>query len=278
MAESIFGPFPSRRTQSYLAPDSPSPGRKPDMPEREFSLNDVPVPGHKPAAPPDRNRPPQDYAESARSVARISQVPFADILAKAANESNFNARERSRSSSAAGPFQFIEQTWLEMLKRHGSAYGLGREIANIDMRHGVASVRNQGARKRLLDLRHDIHLSAGMAARYLDESGQTLKRILKRDPSDDERRMAYLLGPGGAAKLVNASLRHPGGSASDTLPQAAQANRPLFFSRDGGALTNREAVSRITSFLSKDVRRFSNMPEDGSPLTTDRMMEDSSFG
>ena len=230
----------------------------------------------KPAVPTSaRARAPTigDFAENARSAARIANVSFTDVLAKAAQESNFNVNARSGSSSAAGPFQFIEQTWLDMLKRHGAAYGLGKEAAQIRMHNGVASVADPALRKRLLELRKDVALSSGMAARYLDESSRDLAQALKRKPSETESRMAYFLGPGGAAKLIKATQRNPDGLSDAVLPQAAAANRSFFYGAGGGALTNREAMARITNFVNKHTKEFASLGQEDRPMSSDRMIK-----
>ncbi|MBI1207639.1 MAG: lytic transglycosylase domain-containing protein [Azospirillum sp.] len=223
-------------------------------------------PRHKPAAPPAA--PVENpYRQAAGSASRIARISYQEVMARAAQESNFNAALRSRNSSAAGPFQFIEQTWLDMIRRHGAAYGLGTEARQIAVRNGVARVDDPAVRKHLLDLRHDIHLSAGMAARYLDESGQELAKMIHRRPNDNERRMAYFLGPGGAAKLIGAAARAPHGVAARLLPEAASSNRTLFYS-DGQPLSNAAALGRINRFLSRHVDRFAAL-EEPRPLITD---------
>jgi len=211
-----------------------------------------------------------DFAQSARSAARIANVSFVDVLAKAAQESDFNPGARSSQSSAAGPFQFVEHTWLDMIKRHGAAYGLGQEAAQIKVHNGVASVSDPTLRKRLLDLRSDVGLSSGMAARYLDESSHDLAQALRRKPTVTENRIAYFLGPGGAAKLIRSAQSNPGGSAVAALPQAAAANRPLFYGAQG-ALTNREALTKITHFVNRHVTDFAALGKEEAPVATDRM-------
>ncbi|MEI8393962.1 MAG: lytic transglycosylase domain-containing protein [Rhodospirillaceae bacterium] len=233
---------------------------------------DAPTPGRKPTPPAGARSPTMDdFTQSARSAARIANVPFADVLAKAAQESNFNVNAKSGTSTAAGPYQFVEQTWLDMLKRHGAAYGLGKDVAQIKMHNGVASVSDPAMRKQLLDLRKDVNLSAGMAARYLDESGKDLGRILHRKPSAEESRMAYFLGPGGAAKLIRAARNDPNGAADQLLPNAASANRNMFYGADG-PLSNREAMAKITRFVNRSLKDVVALSKEDHPVVTDRVV------
>ena len=53
------------------------------------------------------------------------------LLKTATRESSLNPDAKAKSSSAAGLFQFIEQTWLGLVKSDGPRLGLaiGRELA-----------------------------------------------------------------------------------------------------------------------------------------------------
>src|SRR3954468_2883035 len=60
------------------------------------------------------------------AIQRASQatgVDFRFLMKTAGRESGLDPRARSGASSAAGLFQFVEQTWLSTLKNHGSKYG-----------------------------------------------------------------------------------------------------------------------------------------------------------
>ena len=52
-------------------------------------------------------------------------VDFSYLLKQADVESSFNATAKAKGSSATGLFQFIESTWLSMVKKYGDKYGLG---------------------------------------------------------------------------------------------------------------------------------------------------------
>src|SRR5579871_741704 len=63
------------------------------------------------------------------AIQRASQatgVDFGFLLKTAHRESGFNPNAKSGSSSAAGLFQFVGQTWLSTLKQHGAKHGYAR--------------------------------------------------------------------------------------------------------------------------------------------------------
>ncbi|HYG87864.1 MAG TPA: lytic transglycosylase domain-containing protein [Azospirillum sp.] len=279
-------------------PLAPVPERKPEPPvpgaagTSGASFRDVladtrkgmPLPGRKPAVPAAAATDAERIVQASRQVAGLSGHSFSAILAQATQESGLNVSARNRSSSAAGPFQFLERTWLDLFRRHGSAYGMGDLARQIENRNGLPVVRNMAARKQILDLRHDVDVAAGMAARYLAEGRARLEKRLKRPVSEAESRIAYVMGVGGAAKLIRTAEASPGAVAAHVLPNAAKANHNLFYDRGTGrALSARETVARLTNRMESDQREMfaaiakageQPMPLDGgasSPMDSFRM-------
>ena len=80
-------------------------------------------------APIVTSAPPTTRAGQAQAaIAHASQrtgVDFSYLLAQARIESGLDPQAEARTSSASGLFQFIDQTWLSTLDRHGAALGLG---------------------------------------------------------------------------------------------------------------------------------------------------------
>src|SRR5690606_24782146 len=66
-----------------------------------------------------------------RSAASATGAPFAYLLETARRESAFDPEAQARTSSATGLFQFIESTWLAVVKEHGAAHGLATAAASI---------------------------------------------------------------------------------------------------------------------------------------------------
>lgn len=241
----------------------PLPAQKPEPPVTLASGQSVPpLPTQKPAVPPtptsalasadtDAGR----IALASQQVAGISGHSFVAILAQATQESGLDPTVKSRTSSAAGAFQFLERTWLDLFGRHGAAYGLGDLARQVEFRDGKASVRDPATRARILELRHDVDLAAGMAARYLAEGREGLSARLKRPVTEVESRIAYVMGVGGAAKLIRAAESNGDTPAADLLPGAAKANGPLFYeSGSGRPLTARETVARLSRRMESDQR------------------------
>ncbi len=190
-----------------------------------------------------------DLAEAVRAASRLAGVRFASLLSQLAHESALQTGAKNPASSAAGPAQFLEATWLELVRDHGAAFGLGAEARRIVVRDGRPDVDDPGLKARLLRLREDPHLAVAMAARYLATVKRELATLLRHRPSDTDTRMAYLLGAGGAAQLLGAARTRPRTPASDILPDAARANPPLFKDAEGRPLTAAACVAQIRQLL-----------------------------
>src|SRR4051794_28219988 len=93
------------------------------------------------------------------AIQRASQatgVDFSFLMKTAGRESGMDPHARSGASSAAGLFQFVEQTWLSTLKQHGSKYGYARYAELIAKgSDGRYHVDGGEARRAVMDLRLD---------------------------------------------------------------------------------------------------------------------------
>lgn len=161
-------------------------------------------------------------------------VDFAYLMEKAGAESSFNAKAKAKGSSATGLFQFIESTWLKMVKDHGHKYGLGSYADKIDAR---GRVTDPALRREILEMRKDPETSAFMAAEFAAENQQYLQRHLGADAQigHTELYLAHFLGAGGAAGFLKAMKDNPLMAAADLFPKAARVNRAVFYDSKTGA-------------------------------------------
>lgn len=165
-----------------------------------------------------------------RSAAGATGIDFGFLLKTARRESGFNPLAQAGTSSAAGLFQFVEQTWLATLKRHGGAHGFARFAALVQEQGGRYSVAGgEEARRAVLDLRFDPHASAVMAAELASDHAAYLRGRTGRQPTGGELYAAHFLGPAGSARLIEAAQATPGVSAAALFPEAAAANRGVFY-------------------------------------------------
>lgn len=182
---------------------------------------------------------PQAVRVALQRAADATGADFGALAETARRESSFNAAARAPTSSATGLFQFIDSTWLDMVRRHGAEHGLAdaaRQIAVVDGRPRVADA---ATRKAILDLRFDPELSARMAGELARENAASLEARIGRAPSAGEIYAAHVMGAGGAARLIEAAARGAP-DASALFPREAAANPWLF--RDNGVPRSAQAL------------------------------------
>lgn len=183
------------------------------------------------------------------AIQRASQatgVDFTFLMGTARRESGYNPAAKASTSSAAGLFQFVEQTWLSTLKRHGAKYGYARYADLIQQgADGRYRVSGDEARKAVMNLRLDPHAASMMAGELTSDHASYLKGRVGRIPTAGELYAAHFLGPKGAARLIDAARTSPGASAAGLFPEAAAANRSIFY-REGRAATVAEVYANLT--------------------------------
>lgn len=183
-----------------------------------------------------------------KQAASVTGTSFEYLLATAKMESNFNPGAVASTSSARGLFQFIDQTWLGTVKEAGAALGYGQYADAITRSpSGSYSVSDPASRKAILDLRDDPAANAAMAGVLTHSNGFKLIGQIGRPPTDGELYMAHFMGVGGAAKLITSAETNPQASGAQLFPNAAAANRPIFYDQAGRARSVSEVYSVLAS-------------------------------
>lgn len=181
---------------------------------------------------------PDAVRAAIQRAAQATGVDFSLLVETARRESAFNPSAKAGTSSATGLFQFIESTWLDMVRRHGGRHGLGAEAAALQ--NGA----DADTRRQILSLRTDPELSARMAGELARENASALQARLGRAPNAGELYAAHVLGPAGAGRLIEAAA-NGAPSAAAIFPREAAANRGLFFAA-GEARSAQQLLQRLS--------------------------------
>ncbi len=158
--------------------------------------------------------------------------PFSDLIPKNKSssyldkvsmlESSGNPNAKADTSSATGEYQFTDPTWRAMVKKYGAEYGIS------------FNDKNDPAKQRTM-----ADLLAQENADYLSDKGFTV--------DDTTKYLAHFLGAPATSKVLSNPQRY----AADLLPDAAQANRNIFY-KNGRPRTGNELVNEIA-------RKYSNI-------------------
>ncbi|KQT08646.1 lytic transglycosylase [Methylobacterium sp. Leaf399] len=172
--------------------------------------------------------------DAIREGAQSSGTGFDYLLATAKRESGLDPSAKAGTSSATGLFQFIEQTWLGVMKTAGPKLGLATYADAITARaDGTFAVADASARQAILDLRRDPRIAATMAGALTQANRDALTTSLGREPTSGDLYAAHVLGARGAASLIGTAQASPARAAALDMPEAAAANRSLFYDRTG---------------------------------------------
>jgi hypothetical protein len=154
-----------------------------------------------------------------------------------AAESNGNGEAKNRLSSAAGPAQFLDGTWLELMRAYRPALVKGR------------------TRDEVLDLRRRPPLAREIARRFAERNAALLERR-GLPVTAGALYLAHFAGPAGAAALLAAP---PGADAASVMAKA-----------DASGRTKRAQIVKANPFLdtftAADVRRWAERKMDGPAL------------
>ena len=132
------------------------------------------------------------------------------------------------------PILAYRGTWLDMFKLNGDELGfsdLSKSIVSGSA--GRLSVFDKAVEQKILRLREDPEASAKFAAVYARDNASTLGQNLNRDLDATDLYLAHFLGASGASQILSADDTAPNIYASHVVPDAAKANRSIFFSETG---------------------------------------------
>ena len=177
-------------------------------------------------------------------------IDFGYLLGQAKLESGLNASARAGTSSASGLYQFIEQSWLAVVKQHGAEHGLGWAASNIQqLPNGRYTVGDASTRQAILDLRNDPTVASLMAAEHAGDNKASLEASLGRAATGADLYMAHFLGRAGATKFLKTMAADPRASGVEMFPAAAAANRGVFYDAGGQPRSLAAIYQRFTDKL-----------------------------
>lgn len=190
---------------------------------------------------------PQSLAYVLTAAGDRNGVDFDYLLQTAVRESSLNPEAKAQTSSAVGLFQFLESTWLQVMKEEGPRLGYGDIAQNIERdSDGDYFVRDPSVKADILKLREDPQIASDLAAAFTKSNGDYLKARFGRMPSAGELYIAHFLGAQGAERMFTAGLQNPDQIAADLFPKQASANRAIFYS-NGEARTIRDVYRVLVS-------------------------------
>jgi len=188
------------------------------------------------------------------------------LLVQTQQESHFRTDipASGGASTAVGLNQFVENTWLGMIKQHGAEYGVGNLASHITIGRSGAQVDDPAVRQQILDLRKNPELSLAMSAEYtLDNKKQLEARGINVESGGDLY-LAHFLGAAGAGQFLSADTA---ALAANLFPEAAAKNHNLFYGKDGNPLTVGQIRGNFDAKMSRGSAFSTARPSGITPAT-----------
>jgi hypothetical protein len=210
----------------------------------------------------DGIRVPRWIVDTILAAAEVTDVDPAYLMALADKESSFIPDNKARSSSAEGLFQFIDSTWLQMVRDFGPKYGLTDEAAAVEVTNGQYAVADAGMREHVLGMRRDSYIAALMAAEMMKRDRERIEERIGRPISRSEYYLAHFFGVHSASRFMSLLDDKPKQSAPRVFPAAARANRALFFTKQGRRtrqLTVAEVYDRLDEMIDRRLERYEDV-------------------
>jgi hypothetical protein len=178
-------------------------------------------------------------------AAKATEADPVLLMAIADKESSFATEVQARTSSATGLFQFIEKTWLKVVRDFGRKHGLEKEAQAVVLVDDEFVVLDPAERARILELRRDPYLSALLAAEMLKRDAARIAQRIGRNLNRGEVYLAHFLGPDDAERFMEKVVDEPNFVAANLLPKPAKANKPIFYTRVGRKKTKGLSVAEV---------------------------------
>jgi len=124
------------------------------------------------------------------------------------------------------------------MKTAGRAFGFERYADAITQTSsGRYVVDDAGLREEMMKLRTDPTANAVMGGVMTQQNAAVLGRRIGRQPTEGELYMAHFFGPHAAARVIELAASEPNAEGAALFPEAARANRSVFYDRQGNART-----------------------------------------
>src|SRR5450432_2786949 len=127
-----------------------------------------------------------------RQASQSTHTDFSYLMAQAAQESGFQSDAKATTSSATGLFQFIDSTWLDMVRQHGAKHGIGQLAEQVTSdAAGRPHVADPVTRESILALRKDPKISAALAGEFAHDNKLEVERALGRPAQKTDLYLAH---------------------------------------------------------------------------------------
>lgn len=192
---------------------------------------------------------------------------FELLVLKAMMESNLGQLNFAKDTTARGSFQYIESTWLNLIKRYGKKAGYpdyAKVISLNNLGMPTFETTDEKLRQQILDLRFDPYVSALMKSYQMaEEMGEIRKMKNGRRVGATDHYIVHMLGLNLARKLYTLKNTAPktilASAESPDMLAAAENNRVFFYDEAGTALNAQQVYEQFEKRVTAAQLRLANI-------------------
>ena len=188
------------------------------------------------------NKHQTEIIDTLYNSSKDTGVDFELLVITAMIESNFGKNYKSETSSARGVFQYIEPTWLALIKKYGDRIGY-KSYANaiiIDKETKLYTIANNNIllRQEILDLRNNNYVSTMIKSYQIIDENKVIRSFKNgQTPDITDHYIAHMLGltlaktfyklHNGESGVILANIK------IDTFKEAVRLNKGFFYDKNG---------------------------------------------
>ena len=205
-----------------------------------------------------------EIIDTLHQVSQETGADFQQLIITAMIESDLGRVTISSKSTARGVYQFIEPTWLVLMKRYGNRIGYQSYADAITFNAETHHPEVKGGiplRQKILDLRYDNRISALLKTYQAQDEKRVLARFKNgQNITVTDHYIAHMLGLSLARtfyKLKQSESDYILAHLKDSnFRQAVQLNRSFFYDEHGRALNAAQAYVQFDKKISEKFDRL----------------------
>ncbi len=196
-------------------------------------------------------------------------VDFDLLILKASMESDLGRHLEAANSSARGIFQYIDATWLGVMKHYGAQLGYANYANAIEFNNrGHATVKNNNKylKAEILAMRYDPDISALVKAyQIIDETAQ-LRQIKGSAVTTTDHYITHMLGMPLAKEFYTLRRRNSpftlANISNPAMREAVAMNKGFFYS-GRTPLTARASYKRFENRVEREIKKMTALSDAG---------------
>ena len=195
-----------------------------------------------------------DIIDTLYRTSRNTGVDFKLLVVTAMIESDLGRMTISSSSSARGIYQFIEPTWLVLMKRYGERIGYKAyaDMIEINKKTRQPQVTHGGIimRQKILDLRYNKRIASLVKAYQIKDEERVLKSFKNgQNINITDHYIAHMLGLSLARTFYQLKQSESAVILSNLknrkFHEAISLNRSFFYNANGSGLNASDAYGQF---------------------------------